>query len=433
VDYSLAIPAAEMLDTSTRALQQGTRLGDLLTAIHGRNAFYTRKLDAARLDVRALRFPGDLRRLPLTEKAELLADQAAHPPWGTALSEDLTRYTRYSQTSATTGRPLRWLDTNDSWQWMLECWKAVYRGARVDASDRILFAFSFGPFLGLWTAFDAACQIGAQAIPGGGMSSQQRLALIEEVRPTVVCCTPTYALRLAEVAAEEGRALTASGVRTLVVAGEPGGSIPDTRRRIEQSWGARVIDHHGLTETGPISFECQDAPGFLHLNETEFVCEVLSTDFAPAPDGQPGELVITNLGRTASPVVRYRTGDVVVRRQERCVCGRTLARLEGGIIGRTDDMVTVRGINIYPTAIEAVVRSFAEVTEFRTTIGHAGAMRTITLDVELSPAAVAAETVRQRLAYKLREVIGLNMDVRLAGRGTLPRFEMKARRFVVES
>ncbi len=429
--YSLDVPAAEMLDRPARQAQQGTRLRHLVDAIYGRNGFYTRKLDAAGLDVRALVFPGDLEHLPVTEKSELLADQVQCPPWGTVLTEPIAEYTRYSQTSATTGRPLRWLDTNASWQWMLECWKAVYRSALVDASDRILFAFSFGPFLGLWTAFDAACQIGAQAIPCGGMSSQQRLALIDDVGPTVVCCTPTYALRLAEVAGESGRVLSRSRVRTLIVAGEPGGSIPDTRRRIEESWGARVIDHHGLTEVGPISFECQEAPGFLHVNEAEFICEVLDGDLRPVPDGQRGELVVTNLGRAASPVVRYRTGDIVVLRSERCRCGRTLARLEGGIIGRTDDMVTVRGINVYPTAIESIVRSFQEITEFRTTISSAGALRSVSIEIECSSASGRADGLREQVSQKLREAIGLNMEVRIVPPGTLPRFEMKARRFVV--
>src|SRR5687768_5292173 len=227
------------------------RLSALIKRIYGRNPFYTRKLDAAGIEPASLRFPRDLTALPLTTKRELIADQHASAPWGTNLSEPLERYTRYNQTSSTTGSPLRWLDTNESWQWMLECWKAVYAGAKVDASDRIFFPFSFGPFLGFWTAFEAGCQIGAHCIPAGGMSSRTRVAMIETLHPTVICCTPTYALRLLEAALEmHGGAahLAASSVRVLIVAGEGGGSIPATRQRIENGWGARVIDHHGLTE-----------------------------------------------------------------------------------------------------------------------------------------------------------------------------------------
>ncbi|OFW32581.1 MAG: hypothetical protein A3G76_09820 [Acidobacteria bacterium RIFCSPLOWO2_12_FULL_65_11] len=427
----------ERADRQTLIAHQGRRLQELLGAIHGRNGFYTRKLDGAglgRRDLGALRFPDALGKLPFTAKAELVADQQAAPPWGTVLTEPIERYTRYNQTSSTTGRPLKWLDTNDSWQWMVDCWKAVYRGARVGSADRILFTFSFGPFLGFWTAFDAAWQIGAHAVPAGGMSSQQRLALVDAISPTVVVCTPTYALRLAEVADERPGAppLSDSSVRTLVVAGEPGGSIPATRDRIERSWGARVIDHHGLTEVGPVSFECWEAPGFLHVNEPEYICEVLdSTTIEPVPDGQSGELVITNLGRAASPVIRYRTGDVVVRRIEPCACGRTLARLEGGILTRTDDMTNVRGVNVYPSAIESVVRQFAEVVEFRSTVSRAGSMRTLSLEVELAGSADGSAIVA-RLVGRLRDALGLTVPVRLVAPGALPRFEMKARRFVIE-
>jgi phenylacetate-CoA ligase len=269
------------------------------------------------------------------------------------------------------------------------------------------------------------------------MSSQQRLAIIDAVEPTVVCCTPTYALRLAEVAAHErkgARPLAESSVRTRVVSGEPGGGNPATRRRIERSWGARVIDHHGLTEVGPISFECWEGPGFLHLNENEYICEVLDrATLAPLLDGQPGELVVTNLGRTASPAIRYRTGDVVVRRSDRCPCGRTLARLEGGILARSDDMVNVRGVNIYPAAIESLVRRHLEVVEFRSTVSQAAALRSLTLEVELVPAAGDAAAIAARIARDLREALGLTIPVHVARPGTLPRFEMKARRFVVET
>ncbi len=383
-----------------------------------------------------MQFPRDLERLPLTTKAELNADQAANPPWGTALTEPLERYTRYCQTSSTTGRPLRWIDTNESWQFLLDCWKAVYRGARVGAGDRVFFPFSFGPFLGFWAGFEAGHQMGMHCIPGGGMSSQIRLALIESVGATVVCCTPTYALRLAEIAEHERplRPLAESTVRVLIVAGEPGGSIPPTRERIERSWGARVIDHHGLTEVGPVSFECWEAPGYLHVNEGEFIAEVLDPATGrPVADGEHGELVVTNLGRTASPVIRYRTGDIVVRRLTPCPCGRTWARLEGGILSRADDMVNIKGVNVYPVGIETVVRRFAEVVEFRSIVSADHAMRSLRLEIELGPQAGDGAAIAARVAYQLREALGLSVAVHVVPDGTLPRFEMKASRFVVEA
>lgn len=423
----------ERLGPDARSAQQGVRLSALLRALHGRNAFYTRKLDRAGLDVTSLRFPDDLHRLPLTTKAELVVDQSIHPPWGTALTYPLSEYTRYCQTSSTTGTPLRWIDTNDSWQWMLDCWKIVYRAARIAPGDRVFFPFSFGPFLGFWAGFEAGAQLGLHVIPGGGMSSELRLGTIEAVGATVVCCTPTYALRLAEVDAAMGNGrLVESSVRVVIVAGEPGGSIVATRRRIEHAWGARVIDHHGLTEVGPISFECWESPGFLHLNESEYICEVLDPQGSqPTPDGQRGELVVTNLGRVSHPVIRYRTGDIVVRRAEPCACGRTYARLEGGVLARADDMINVRGVNVFPAAVEAVVREFAEIVEFRAIVTRHDSLASFALQVEMTQNVDNAVIVG-RLSSQLRQAFGLTVPITVVECGALPRFEVKGRRFVVE-
>ena len=426
---------AERLNREELAAWQGARLSRLVAHIHGRNAFYTAKLDGAGVSPDMVTQLADLPRLPLTTKAELVADQAGTPPWGTALTERFEHYTRYCQTSSTTGRPLRWVDTSESWQWALDCWKSVFRAARVGPRDRIFFPFSFGPFLGFWAGFEAATQMGLLVVPGGGMSSHMRLAVMEAVGITVVCCTPTYALRLAEVASttQAKGPLSEGAVRMLIVAGEPGGSIAATRARIEQSWGARVIDHHGLTEVGPLSFECWEAPGFLHVNEGEFICEVLDPlTGVEAADGQPGELVVTNLGRTASPVLRYRTGDVVVKWGEPCPCGRTWLRLQGGILGRADDMVNVRGVNVYPASIEAVVRHFDDVVEFRSIVSTVGAMRTLCVEIELSPGTDAPLARASVVAAELREALGLTVPVTVVEPGTLPRFEMKASRFLVE-
>jgi len=426
-------PESECQPRAALQEHQHRRLRTLLSAVYGRNPFYTRKLDDAGVHVDTLQLPDDLHTLPLTTKQELTIDQDTSPPWGTAHTEPFDHYTRYSQTSSTTGRPLRWLDTNESWQWTLDCWKAVYRAAHIGSDDRIFFPFGFGPFFGFWTAFDAGSRIGALCVPGGGMSSETRLDLLDTVRPTVVCCTPTYALRLVEVARATGtRDLSTSSVRVVVVAGEPGGSIPGTRAQIEQGWGARVIDHYGLTEVGPVSFECWESPGTLHLNECEFICEVMDpTSGTPVPDGETGELVITNLGRTASPVIRYRTRDIVRLQRGACRCGRTLARADGGILSRADDMVCVRGVNIYPTAIEAVVRHFPEVVEYRSTVSTRDALHALTIEIELGPGGSDEQDVAAQVGQALREGMGLTVPVRVVAPETLPRFDMKARRFVV--
>ena len=413
---------------------QQRRLSALLTKIYGSNPFYTRKFDEAGVRIDALSLPDILAALPLTSKQELAADQDQTPPWGTAYTDPLDSYTRYHQTSSTAGPPLRWIDTNDSWQWVTDCWKTVYRAAHITETDRIFFPFGFGPFLGFWSAFDAGSQIGALCISGGGMSSETRLTLLNTVRPTVICCTPTYALRLIEVARTTGLAnLSASSVHTVIVAGEPGGNIPATRAQIQNGWGARVIDHHGLTEVGPVSFECREKPGALHLNEREFVCEVIDPDSnAKVPDDEPGELVVTNLGRAASPAIRYRTRDIIRLEREPCVCGRTLARANGGILSRADDMVCVRGVNVYPTAVEAVIRRFPEVLEYRSTVSPHNALLALAIEIELEPHIQDPKKIRARIGQSLREAMGLSVPIRIVESGTLPRFEMKARRFVIQ-
>ena len=228
------------------------------------NPFYTAKLKEG------------LEPLPFTTKQELIDDQLKNPPFGTNLTFPIERYTRFCQTSATTGRPMRWLDTPESWSWMLDNWDRVYEAAGVTSSDRIFFAFSFGPFLGFWTAFDAAARLGCLCIPGGGMRSAARLRVMLDTRATVLCCTPTYAIHLAEAAAEEQIDMSEMCVRAILVAGEPGGSIPGTRARIEKLWpGARVVDHHGMSEVGPVSYGCPSRPGVLHIIESSYIAEVV--------------------------------------------------------------------------------------------------------------------------------------------------------------
>ncbi|MGZ5544803.1 MAG: phenylacetate--CoA ligase family protein, partial [Limisphaerales bacterium] len=232
---------------------QLVQLRRVLEQVQPRNKFYARKLNG--IDTRISSLADFTQRFPFTTKEELSADQVANPPFGTNLTYPIEDYTRYCQTSGTTREPLRWLDTKADWQWMVDSWKTIFLAADVTIADRVYFAFSFGPFIGFWLAFDAAQQIGSICIPGGGLSSPARLRAMRDASTTVLCCTPSYAIRLGEVALEEK--ISVATIKVLIVAGEPGGSIPATRKRIEQLWPtARVFDHHGMTETGPVTFEC---------------------------------------------------------------------------------------------------------------------------------------------------------------------------------
>jgi phenylacetate-CoA ligase len=418
-------------DLSRAELQdlQSQRLAELFRRVLPHNPFYARKLAEAGIDPAAFDLAGDWTRVPFTTKAELLDDQARSPPYGSFHALPLPRYCRLHQTSGTTtGAPMRWLDTAESWNRMLDVWEALFRMAGILPEDRLFFPFSFGPFLGFWTAFESAWRRGCLCLPGGGMSSTARLRILLDNAATVVLCTPTYALRLAEVARAEGIDLAASPVRALIVAGEPGGNIPATRARIEAAWGARVFDHNGMTECGPIGIECREGPGGLHLLETECLAEVVDAKGKSVPDGTAGELVLTTFGRPGSPLLRYRTGDLVCVDPRPCPCGRALVRLEDGIRGRVDDMIVVRGNNLHPDALQTLLHRFPEVAEYRLELDETGVLPVLRVEVEPYPAADAG--LVGRVDQAIRDALLFRAEVRAVPPGSLPRFEMKARRLV---
>ena len=357
-----------------------------------------------------------------------MANQLASPPFGTNLTYPLERYVRMHQTSGTSGtRPLRWLDTAESWEWWTRIWaEHVFGAARVGQKDRVFLAFSFGPFIGFWSAFSGAERIGALVISGGGMTTEQRLRTMLDLDATIICCTPTYALRLSAAAAELGMDLAGSAIRATIHAGEPGASIPATRDAIEAAFGARCYDHTGMTELGPTGVSCDQSNG-VHLIESEFVVEVIDQDgrtMSAAPVAE-GELVMTNLGRVGSPVIRYRTGDRVRLTREPCPCGNPFPRLEGGILGRVDDMFTVRGVNLYPSQVEAITRRHPQVLEWRIEVGRRRQMDEVTLLFESES---SGRNVAATLATELRQALGARIECRRVERGSLPRAELKSNR-----
>jgi phenylacetate-CoA ligase len=441
---------------------QSARLAELVSEVLPVNRFWQAKFAAAGMTAGDIRALTELSKLPCTTKSEILADQAAHPPYGSNLTYELSRYSRLHQTSGTTGVPLRWLDTPQSWDAILGNWRQLFGLMGLRQDDRLFFPFSFGPFLGFWAGFEGANRLGNLCIAAGGMSSSARLNLLLENRATVVCCTPTYALRLAEVAAEQKIDLAASPVRAILVAGEPGGNIPATRRRIEAAWGATVVDHWGMTELGPLAIESLDEPGGLYVLETECIAEVIDPKTEqPVPPGTEGELVITNLGRVGSPLIRYCTGDRVRAGRPSAATaagedhplppfargGKGGARdaitaaaaqlrphllfLPGGILGRTDDMITVRGNNLYPAALEDAIRQFDEVAEFRIELRTGKAMQHVKIAIE--PAASLDASSVAKLTVQVAETIKsrwhFQAEVVAVPTGSLPRFEMKGRRF----
>jgi len=423
--------ATETLPRESLHALQTEKLKMMLGQLYGRNRFYTAKLKASGIgpgDVRSLE---DFSRLPMTTKAELARAQADGPPFGANATFPETAYTRFHQTSGTTGPPLRVLDTEESWDWWGRCWGHVLAGAGLTSADRLFVPFSFGPFIGFWAAVEGARKIGAMMVPGGGRDSLQRLHLMRELGVTAMCCTPTYALRLAEVAREAGFDLHEIPLRVTIHAGEPGANVPATRARIEAAWGVKCFDHAGASEVGAHSFECEAQMGGTHVIESEFIVEVIDplTERASVP-GETGELAITNLGRIGFPVIRYRTGDLVRLNLTPCECGRTFARFDGGVLGRSDDMVIVRGVNIYPAAIENLVRQFGAVDEFQVIVSPRRELAELEIAIELAGGA-DREITRATVEQTISNALGLRPTVTVAARGSLPRYELKSLRFKI--
>lgn len=461
--------------------------------VYVNNPFYRAKWTAAGFD----RPPtlADLPRLPFTTKDELTRDQARNGPWGTNLTFPLDRYVRVHRTSGTTGQPLRWLDTPASWQWFLDCWLAVYEGAGVSPADRVFAAFGFGPFIGFWTAFEAAQQLGCLVMPGGHLGTEQRLRLMLDDEATVLLSTPTYALRLLEVASDLRIDVAGGALERTIHAGEPGAGLPAVKRQLEDGFGAKVFDHAGATEVGAWGIPCGVGER-LHIHEDEFVVEWLDLSTGepiepvaaepdpphkdvrgPAPgrvtsnltddakaaarpaacrsavpggvrtssgerdetvraeavvDSKPvlGELVLTNLGRIGSPVIRYRTGDVARLCAAGCPSGRPTVYLDGGVLARADDMFIIRGVNVYPSAVDALIREAGGIVEYRAAVRKNRQMAEVELEIE-PEAGRDAGVVRARLQDLLEERLSLRVPVRIAS-GALPRYELKAKRFTFE-
>ncbi|TWU34250.1 acyl-CoA synthetase family protein [Novipirellula artificiosorum] len=417
-------PSARLQGFATRESLQAhqlARLNALLTAVRDR-PFYCQRLQHLSLPLRSL---DELAEVPLLEKADLVPASPATPACIFDLPMD--QYTRLHQTSGTSGWPLPVLDTADDWQWWLDCWQYVLDAAEVSVKDIAMMAFSFGPFIGFWTANDAMIARGALVVPGGGLTSEARLKMIHDYHCTVLCCTPTYALHLVAVAKERSIELTENRVSRIIVAGEPGGSIASVRKRIEDAWGARVIDHSGASELGAWGVGSVDGGG-LHVIESEFIAETLQFDQdhpqgVPAAEGELAELVLTNLGRLGGPAIRYRTGDIV-RAYRKHDAPSPFLWLRGGVIGRADDMIVIRGVNVFPSSIEAILREIDAAAEYLMIVDQVDEMDQLRIEIE------SVGDLASVLAAALRNRLALRIDVAAVPHNSLPRSQAKSRRLI---
>ncbi len=402
-----------------------------------RSPWYRRRFEQEGFEPSALHSIDDLRRVPLLTRDEWMASQEAAPPYGEIPTIGGDGAIRVHTTSGTTGRgPLRALDSRKDWAWIAEMWCYGIWGCGVRPVDTAYIAFGYGSFIGFWGLHYAMEKMGVLNVPGGAQTTEARVRQIVEFGATVVASTPTYALRLAQEAAERAIDLRGSPVSRVILSGEPAGSIPQTKALIEEQWGAKAFDTAGMTEIGTIMvFECEHQPGGTHIIEDHMIEEVIDpATLEPVDYGHRGERVVTSFGRGAIPLIRYRTGDLVCKvPASTCACGRGFDIYEGGILGRVDDMKIVRGTNVYPRAIEAIVREFREVDEFQTVITREGIRDEITLRVEMKSGFAQdgwdamSDHLHRRLALAHE---GLNFRVERADAGELPRFELKAKRTV---
>src|SRR5579859_2191108 len=414
------------------------KLQRLAELAYTKSPFHRARLDAAGFRPEQLRTLDDLRRLPYMTREEWMASISETPHFGNLPTTDAAHAIRYHLTSGTSGRtPIRVLDSMKDWEWIAEMWCYGFWGFGVRPEDIVYFAFGYGAFIGFWGAHYACEKIGALVIPGGAQTTEQRVKQIVEMGVTTVCSTPTYALRMWQQATEMGIDLARdSKVNKVLLSGEPAGSIPAVKRQLEDAWGAKCGDTAGMTELGTIMiFECANQPGGTHIIEDHYIEEVINPATGdPVGYGELGERVVTSFGRGFIPVLRYRTKDMVLKvPHTACDCGRTGDIYDGGIRGRWDDMKLIRGTNVYPRAVEAIVREHDGVDEFQIYLWRKEDIRDeITIKVEMKPGRESEwPQLRDELTHELSIAHeNLRFNVERMEAGSLPRFELKAKRLV---
>lgn len=408
-----------------------------LARVQRTSAHYGRVFAEAGFEPGDLKSFADLRRLPFTRKSDYLAGLEAAPPFGSLAAVQPGEAVRVHFSSGTTARPapVLWSQAD------IERWADLYarylyaQGLR--RGDVFQCMFSYAWFVGGLGATLAAQHLGALVIPASSGDTERQIDTVFQYGSQCVIGTPSFMAHLAEAAEKLGRDLTKSNVKMVCVGGEPGASIPGTREKLERTWGAKMFDCYGALECQPIGWDTALQLGPT-LAEDFIYVEVLHPDtHEPVADGERGVLVLTHLDKQACPLVRWWTGDMVVRDSSVAPDGRTHARLKGGVLGRADDMLIVRGVNLFPTAVEDIVRAFPGLTNEYLLVLDAsvkdpktGFLTGVKLRVE--PEAGAPHDVGERLAQRLREKLQVRFHIEVVAPGTLPRTVHKARRVVHE-
>ena len=397
--------------------------------------FHRRLYDQAGITPDDIRSMADVSRVPKVEKEMMRDVQRKDPfPYGDALCVPLRDVTAFRQTSGTTGQAIYQADSWQDWEWWAECWSFILWAQGYRPTDRVFLPFGYNIFVAFWAAHYAAEKLGCEVIPGGVLDTKARILKIQELQANAIMGTPTYILGMADTAKNKmGIDPKRLGIQKITCAGEPGASIPGTKKRMEDAWGAKVYDHAGATEIGAWSYECRSQSGGIHANEAMFLVEIEDLETGEIIDspGRPGKMIITALDRIAQPCIRFDSKDIIEWSDEPCPCGSTFRLIRGGVQGRADDITKVKGVLLSPAAIEEVVRSIDGLgDEYEVVVDKLGDVDRIKLKVETMPGLEdRVKALEAQLKDQLRLKTNLGYRIEFYDYGRLPRYEVKARRF----
>ena len=425
-EYTETMPREQLNDLHSKRLQA------LLRYAYDRVPFYHDLYKQAGFAPEDIRTLDDFNKyVPTIDKKDLVMAQAANPPWGDSVALSPDYYLYHFQTSGSTGTPLKIPFSVHTQLQYGEQWAYLYWGVGIRPHDSFYFAFPWGMYTGFWSAYWGVRCLGATVISGGGLNSEQRLQQIVALKPSVLVSTPTYALYLAELAKELGIDTSATAIKYTIHAGEPGPGIPTTRQAIESAWGAKAYELYGVGEVGAIAPGCPEQRG-CHFGEDQGYATVLDSAGNPVGPGEVGENVVTSYIQMGQPVIKYRTHDLVRANYDVCSCGRTWLLYEGGVLGRTDDMITIKGTNVYPAAIEYLLSEVSGLSNhYELHVSPGRINDQVTVKVEPAPGTLAERyaSMSQELQVVLKARIGVTIGVDVADPGSLPRYELKAKRF----
>jgi phenylacetate-CoA ligase len=429
-------PIIETLPSEKLQALQLKKFRRILTWAYNNSPFYRRLYQEAGLEPGDIRSLEDVGKIPKIEKGMMREVQQREPfPYGDMLAVPIEQVTAFRQTSGTSGIPVYQADTWQDWEWFSECWCYILYAHGYRSTDRVFIPFGYNIFVAFWAGHYAAEKLGCEVVPGGILDTQARILKMKELKCTAFMATPTYVLGMADAAKSKMGIDPAKDlyIEKITCAGEPGASIPTTKKRMEEAWGAKVYDHIGATEIGAWSYECTEQPGGLHVNEAFFLVEIedLETGQLITEPGKEGKMVITAFDRMAKPCIRFDAMDVIHWANFQCDCGRTFRIIDGGVVGRADDITKVKGVLLAPTAIEEVIRSLSELgNEYEVVVSKRGDIDDILLKVEILPGKEGdRESILARLKDQLRVKTNLGYNIEVHPYGSLPRYEVKAKRF----